>query len=204
VLLIGDDTGKEFQLDSRAFQFFDHTRVGSGLARPDSYDWPATLRTLLPTLPDRATVVVALGGNDAQTLTSTSRSAPAIDFGSSAWPSAYAARAGALMDTIVASGHPLIWIGPIDSPDPAFGARLHIVRQSLLAAVATRPAVQFVDTWALFRGPNDRYSPTLVVGGVPTRVRAADGYHLDTDGAARLTETVRQAFIAVLASSAAG
>jgi len=64
--------------------------------------------------------------------------------------------------------------------------------------------VQFVDTWALFRGPNDRYSPTLVVGGVPTRVRAADGYHLDTDGAARLTETVRQAFIAVLASSAAG
>lgn len=202
VLLVGDDTGRQIKLDSRAFQFFDDTQLSSGLARPDFFDWPHTLAALLPTLPDRATVVIAIGGNDAQSLVLPG--GPPIPFGDPRWQSTYAALVGTVMDQVAASRHPLVWIGPIDSPDPAIAARLQVVRGAITAAAAGRPVVQLVDTWALFRGPANTYAAALDIDGVSTRVRSADGYHLNDAGTQRLSEAVRQAFVALLAPAANG
>ena len=53
------------------------------------------------------------------------------------------------------------------------------------AAIATRPGVQFVDTWARFSSPNGGWAEYVIDprDGLGKDVRADDGFHLNENGA---------------------
>ena len=82
VLIVGDSDAAAFapflqdQLDATgvAASTLDY-KVSSGLARPDFFDWPAHLATMLPAA-DPDIVVVTFGGNDAQGLSNADGSNP--------------------------------------------------------------------------------------------------------------------------------
>jgi hypothetical protein len=170
--------------------------VSSGLARPDFHDWPAHLRdTLASSAPD--VVIVTFGGNDAQGLTEPCPNgagscgvnvvvAQATDANAAEWTAEYARRVGEVMDIIGEDPERrVIWVGIPNAQDPAFTARLQIQDQAVRQALADYENAVFVDTWEIFDGRNGGIAALVVDprDGVAKPVRAADGFHLNVDGA---------------------
>jgi hypothetical protein len=171
-------------------------KVSSGLARPDFFDWPAEIDRKLPEVnPD--IVVATFGGNDGQGL--------AVESGEfiigdpveneQEWTEEYQARAGAVMDQLLAGGRTLIWVGIPNDDNPDVTARMAVQDRAVKAAAAERPEVIFIDTWTRFSGRDGNWAEFVIDprDGVGKDVRAADGFHLNENGAEILALDIAQA-----------
>ncbi|MFK8023291.1 MAG: DUF459 domain-containing protein [Ilumatobacter sp.] len=163
-------------------------KVSSGLARPDFFDWPAELRTKLPEV-DPDIVVVTFGGNDSQGL---SAFQDELEFvigdplqNEAEWSEEYQRRAGEVMDILLENDRHVIWVGIPNDDNPEVTAKLAIQDRAAKAAAAERPEVVFVDTWARFSGRSGGWAEFVVDprDNVGKDVRAADGFHLNQNGA---------------------
>lgn len=172
-------------------------KVSSGLARPDFFDWPAELDRIVPEV-DPDIVVVTFGGNDAQFLADQAGDVvapePRPDDDNAEWRAEYERRVGAVMDRLLAGGRTVIWVGIPNDDNPDVTFRMQVQDESAKAAAATRPAVQFVDTWTRFAGRNGGFAEFVVDprDGVGKDVRAEDGFHLNTVGAEILALDIAQ------------
>jgi uncharacterized protein len=171
-------------------------KVSSGLARPDFYDWPAEIDRKLPEVnPD--IVVATFGGNDGQGLAVESGEfiiGDPVD-NEAEWTEEYKARAGAVMDQLLAGGRTLIWVGIPNDDNPDVTARMAVQDQAAKAAAAERPEVIFIDTWKRFSGRDGNWAEFVIDprDGVGKDVRAADGFHLNQNGAEILALDIAQA-----------
>ena len=114
VLAIGDSIGLSFgqavatKLDASGLA---HTTVdgreGTGLARPDSFDWSAEVQADLAQFHPQV-VVAMFGGNDDQDVIVNNRF---ITFGSTRWQQIYAARVAQIAAEVHAAGARLLWAG---------------------------------------------------------------------------------------------
>ena len=171
-------------------------KASTGLARPDYHNWPAHLRdTLSGTDPD--IIVVSFGGNDAQGISEPCSSGegcspdwvvtqPSAD-NKDEWTAEYVQRVNEMMD-IMLEGHEnraIIWVGIPNARDPEFTSWLEIQDQAVRQALTAYPQAVFVDTWAIFDGINGGIAELVVDPrtGEAIPVRAADGFHLNADGA---------------------
>ena len=195
VLIVGDSDAAAFapfledQLDATGVvaTTLDY-KVSSGLARPDFFDWPAHLAaTMLEIDPD--IVVVTFGGNDAQGMSNPDGSNP-VEWNdpvtaTETWSPEYSRRAGEVMDLLGADGRTVVWVGIPNDDSPETSARLAVQDQAVRAALATRPTVQFVDTWDRFSSGNGGWAEYVVDprDGVGKDVHADDGFHLNQHGA---------------------
>ena len=163
-------------------------KVSSGLARPDFFDWPAHLRQQLPVV-DPQIVVVTFGGNDAQGMAEADGSFPAEWNDPVAareeWTAEYERRAGEVIDLLAADGRTVIWVGIPNDDNPDVTARLEVQDDAVRTAIAARPGVVFVDTWARFSSGNGGWAEYVVDprDGTGKDVRAEDGFHLNENGA---------------------
>jgi hypothetical protein len=195
VLIVGDSDAAAFapflrdQLDATgvATTTVDY-KVSSGLARPDFYDWPAHLRETLPQI-DPDIVVVTFGGNDAQGMSNADGSNPVAwnhpVAAEETWTPEYVRRAGEVMDLLAEDGRTVVWVGIPNDDSPEMSARLAVQDDAVRAALATRPHVQFVDTWKRFSSGNGGWAEYVVDprDGLGKDVRADDGFHLNQNGA---------------------
>jgi hypothetical protein len=163
-------------------------KVSSGLARPDFFDWPAHLRSTLPAT-DPDIVVVTFGGNDAQGMSNADGSNP-LQWNDPVtaeedWMPEYTRRAGEVMDLLAEGGRTVVWVGIPNDDSPEMSARLFVQDQAVRAALATRPDVQFVDTWKRFSSGNGGWAEYVIDprDGKGKDVRADDGFHLNQNGA---------------------
>jgi uncharacterized protein len=170
-------------------------RAATGLARPDSYDWPARLVQQMGANHPQV-VVVGFGGNDGQGLAIGSKS---VQPGTSEWVTEYARRVGETMDYLGREHRKVIWVGtpmPQNSKDFANQAAINQIYRD---EVAKRPAITFIDTWVLFESPEHSYTAYLVDDdGVAKLMRQGDGFHLSIAGAERLGRSVFNAVRAEL------
>lgn len=164
-------------------------KVSSGLSRPDFFNWPSHLESILPQY-DPDIIVATFGGNDAQGLTDPSgdvlvRSPSGEEGGDAEWRAEYQRRVTAVLDQFGEGGRTIIWVGIPNAVDPEFTARLQVQDESVRAAIAERPGVQFVDTWARFSGREGNYAEFVIDprDGLGKDVRAEDGFHLNVNGA---------------------
>ena len=195
VLVVGDsDAGtfgpylKQLLDDTGVVETTVDYKVSSGLARPDFFDWPEHLRAMLPEVQPQI-VVVTFGGNDAQGMSEADGSNP-ISWNDpvnakDAWTAEYARRAGEVMDLLAEGGRTVVWVGIPNDDSPEVSARLAVQDEAVRAALATRPHVQFVDTWARFSSGNGGWAEYVVDprDGKGKDVRAEDGFHLNQNGA---------------------
>lgn len=166
-----------------------HSRQSSGLARPDYFDWPTRMRELVQhENPD--IVVATFGGNDAQGLRNADKTwavphSPGSGHDDTDWKAEYARRVGAAMDYLSKGNRMLIWVGIPNDNNPAVTARLEVQDGVVRAeALKRRGKVLFVDTWALFGGPNGGWAEYVVDprDGQGKAVRRSDGFHLNDVG----------------------
>jgi hypothetical protein len=186
--LIGDiaDAFMAHVAGDRAATASEDVQIGTGLARPDVYDWPAAIAAQLQKAPPNV-VVLTFGGNDDQDMMAGGRY---LVRGSAGWQAEYARRVGLIMSEVAGSGRLLVWL---EMP-PVARARLEQTRQIidriLVAEARAHPGVILVDPTPVV-APGGRFTTYLPgPSGQTVQVRAADGVHLTPAGAARVLPLV--------------
>jgi len=195
VYVAGDSLAKDLAIplaglvqDTGVARTVSQTEVGTGLVRPDRYNWLAQFRADMTNLkPD--IVIVEFGGNDTQGIPM----AGGQDIQSvldPRWAAEYAKRVGAAMDLLSAQGRKLIWVGVPNSRDDAKNAELAVVRQVTIDE-ANKRAITYVDTWKLFVSAEGNYADYILVDDDLQEVRQKDGFHLNTNGVNYLARQVQ-------------
>lgn len=157
------------------------TRFGTGLVRPDFFDWAAHARVQVAER-DPELVIVAMGGNDGQGITLADGTV--LPAGSAEWAAEYQRRAGVVMRIWTADGaRRLLWL----SLPPARSDRLNGYFRQLNAATEAAAAgvsgASYLDL-APWLSKDGAYSDYLTgADGQAVLARSHDGVHLALDGA---------------------
>ena len=91
---------------NRAVTASEDMQIGTGLARPDVYDWPAAVATEVQKAQPNV-VVVTFGANDDQDMMAGSRY---LVRATPAWQAEYARRVGLIMSEVAGRGRMLVWL----------------------------------------------------------------------------------------------
>jgi len=196
VLVVGDhyaedlETGLAGITDGTYFQVIPKGLSSTGLSRPDYYDWPGTLSGFMEQYrPD--VVIVMLGGNDPQTMSTAS--GKRIPFDDPDWQQAYSERVDRMMTIAAANGTHVAWIGMPIMRDPPYSGDIELIDSIDHARAALHPEVAFVDTWSMFADQQGHYADRLPDRNGNLRVvRASDGIHLSEAGNRLLAEAIIQ------------
>lgn len=158
----------------------------SGLARPEVYDWPATVPKILGSNPYDV-VVVMLGANDTQPIRLGDLRIP---FGAEGWSEAYAARIDLLLSELSASGARVVWVGPPPMRDPEYDAAVRDIA-AIQRERAEANGLTFVDMRAELSDSSGQYAETGPDDtGTVRRLRGRDGISFYKAGNNRMGQIV--------------
>ena len=144
--------------------------VGTGLARPDDFDWPERLRELARDYPPDV-LVFSLSSNDAQDLVDADGDVVATRSDDDAWDLEYAARLAESFDAFEHTGTTVLWVGHVRTEKDKVGLTNRHVHELAAQVATTRPWVQVRDL-ATILGSGEQVAHDCLV---------ADGLHLRTD-----------------------
>jgi len=166
-------------------------REGTGLVRPDAYDWPKAIDDFLTTAeskgekPDYA--VMLIGSNDRQPLHEDDK---VLELLSRPWQTAYGSRIEAIGEIFRAHHVPLAWIGlPIVKRDEV--AVDFSAFNTLFEERTAKTGATFIDIWEAFadeKGDYRGYGPD--VDGQITKLRTQDGQGFTAAGERKLAHFV--------------
>jgi uncharacterized protein len=162
-------------------------RFSSGLARPDFFDWPARLAEIVADQ-DPDVFVVMFGANDGQNIAARGQ---VLAFDSPEWRREYTRRVSAVVDLLGGDGRQLYWVGQPIARAVDFDAKMQVLNEIYEQAAEGRDDVTYVDTRALFAGPDGGYAAYLEDDkGQSMLMRQQDGIHLTRAGGERLTSVI--------------
>jgi hypothetical protein len=156
-------------------------RVGTGLERPDVFNWFEKIRTTMIESKPKA-VVLGFGGNDDHSyMTGLPANVRIGEFGSPSWTREYRRRVAGIMDTIADGGAQLIWIGLPITRSPAQTIRYDVINAIVREEALKRAdRVSYVDTYTLFASQSGGFAEYLEDGsGRRVKMRAGDGVHFE-------------------------
>lgn len=165
-------------------------RISTGLARPDYFNWPFTMRRIVRRF-DPDLVIVMLGENDHQSLQDVHGNRAAA-IGTAEWPAEYRDRVLQLMRIATSGGAKLVWAGLPVASDGRF--REHSRRQNDVFEFASSIVndVAYFDTWNRFRAPGGGYTAYFREGGRVTLIREGDGLHFNATGYTIVTREIAE------------
>ena len=167
-------------------EVFKQGRISTGLARPDFFNWPDQMQTIVERA-DPDLVLIMLGENDNQGLLYPDGSLEQ-DIGTWEWASHYQERVERFAQIAASGGAHVVWIGLPNEPDK--GRWDFIQKQNaIFQTVADElPNVSYFDTWDEFAAADGGYTAYYRNGSKVQEIRAPDGVHFNTDGYALVVE----------------
>jgi hypothetical protein len=165
----------------------DDVRIGTGLARPDVYDWPAAVsQEVADENPD--VVVLMFGANDDQDMQSGGQR---VVLGTDAWRQEYERRVSQMMAVAATGNREVIWLGVPAVRRPRLNHTKDVINGAVITEAARYPSVTFLNTGAVLDGPSSSYATYLTSAtGQPVKVRESDGIHFTLAGANRVTPLI--------------
>ena len=143
----------------------------SGLARPEVYDWAATVSKILEGNAYDV-IVVMLGANDRQMIRDGEMR---YDFGTPEWAGAYAKQANLLLDQLAASKARVIWVAPPPMRDPDYDAAMKTIA-ALQKDLVEERGMTFLDLRKQFTNPDSTYTDSTTDGAANiVKLRGRDG-----------------------------
>ncbi|MFN4142670.1 GDSL-type esterase/lipase family protein [Aestuariivirga sp.] len=143
----------------------------SGLARPEVYDWVATVPKVLESS-EYDVIVVLVGANDRQTIRSGNMR---YAFNSEGWVAAYRAQVDQLLDELSASGARVFWVGLPPMADPDYDAAMQAITALQRERVEAR-GMTFIDMRPVLTADGGSYTDTGPDDtGTVTKLRGRDG-----------------------------
>ena len=152
---------------------------GTGLARPDNFDWPARLTELARDFPPQV-LVFSLGSNDAQDLVDASGKVVAPMSDPAAWDAEYRARLATSFDAFRDTGTRVIWVGHVRTQEDRVGTVNRHVHELAAEVAADRDWVQVEDLAAYLDSGE----------GIATTSLIEDGLHLNASCLDRAAEAL--------------
>ncbi len=128
----------------------DHVEVkvigeeGTGLARPDRFDWPTRLQQLARDFPP-AVLVFSVSSNDAQDLTDARGKVVVPLADTQAWDAEYSSRLAASFDAFAGTGTKVVWVGHVRTAEARVGTANRHIQQLATTIAASRPFVTVAD-----------------------------------------------------------
>jgi hypothetical protein len=170
-------------------------RVATGLERPDVFNWFDEIRRQMRVLEPNV-VVLGFGGNDDKRyMTGLPPGVSIGEFGDASWRREYARRVEAVFSTIVRAGGHVVWIGLPQTRSAEQTQRFDLVNAVVAREARKHPrTVTYVDTYAMFAGPDGGYTEYLTgPSGGTIKVRAGDGVHFENAGGDMIARQVMAA-----------
>lgn len=158
-------------------------RAGTGLSRPDTFDWMQQYPQMLgDSKPDA--IIVAIGANDGQSFVQDGK---VLEFGSEAWIAAYRDRLNHFVDLLTKDGAQVIWVGLPPMRIAKYDARMSLINRLAYDTVSQREHVTWWNAATLIADPQGQFREYAQrPDGSSIRLRAGDGIHLSEDGAGLL------------------
>jgi hypothetical protein len=154
------------------------SRLATGLARPDLYNWFSRVQEAPAQLRPKV-AVLSFGADDAHDFMAGVPAGRTVGpIGSASWSAEYRRRVDGVTRELAADGIYVVWLG-LPIPDgPGFKKTFPIVNRVLESVAAAHPkTATYVDTWHLLDDAHGRYTPYLRVHGTLTLMRLPDGVH---------------------------
>jgi hypothetical protein len=175
-------------------------KLGSGLARPDVFNWPRQLDQLVQKV--RPGVVIAqLGGNDGQPLVLPN--GKRARFGTEAWSAEYSRRVHHVVSRVRRSGACMVMLGMHVTRSTKLSDRLRQIN-AVTQWATVGAGGQYVDTWELAAAPSGMARASITHGGQTSAMYLADGVHYSRVGAAFVAEGLRKPLLAAVVLEGAG
>jgi len=154
------------------------SRLSTGLARPDLYNWFSRVQEAPAQLTPKV-AVFSFGADDAHDFMAGVPGGRRVGLlGTPSWNAEYRRRVDGVTRELNAKGVYVVWLG-LPIPDgPGFKKSFPIVN-GILESVAAAHAkgAAYVDTWHILDDAHGRFAPYLRVHGKLTLMRLPDGVH---------------------------
>jgi hypothetical protein len=154
------------------------SRLSTGLARPDLYNWYTRIPAATKELGAKI-AVFSFGADDAHDYMAGVPEGKTVGpLGSASWDAEYRRRVDGVTRELAARGIYTVWLG-LPIPDgPGFRHSFPIVNRILASVAKAHPGTStYVDTWHLLDDSHGRYTAYLRVHGKLTLMRLPDGVH---------------------------
>jgi uncharacterized protein len=154
------------------------SRLSTGLARPDLYNWFTRIQNAPKQLTPKV-AVFSFGADDAHDFMAGVPAGKNVGaLGTTSWNAEYRRRVDGVTRELNAKGVYVVWLG-LPIPDGSgFKKSFPIVNRILESVVAAHPTTAtYVDTWHILADIHGRYAPYLRVHGKLTLMRLPDGVH---------------------------
>lgn len=164
-------------------------KSGTGLARPDVFDWMEEYPAMIGTEHPDA-VIVAIGANDGQGFIEDGK---VLAFGSEAWIQAYQDRVAAFLNLLTQNGATVVWVGLPPMKSPQYDEKATLINRVAYTVVSRNPQATWWNPLPYIGDQSGRYREfQTTTDGRTTRLRAADGIHLSDEGATLLSSALIQ------------
>jgi len=162
-------------------------KSGTGLARPDVFDWLTEYPAMIGRQ-DPDAIIVAIGANDGQGFVDNGKT---LAFGSDAWIKVYQQRTAAFLDLMTHNGAHVIWVGLPPMRSGQYNARIAEINRIAYTVVSQYPQATWWNPQPLIADDAGQYREFgAMTGGNTVRLREADGIHLSDEGASLLVPTL--------------
>jgi hypothetical protein len=154
------------------------SRLSTGLARPDLYNWFTRIQDA-PTQLAPKVAVFSFGADDAHNfMAGVPRGKRVGALGAPSWNAEYRRRIDGVTRELSAKGVHVVWLG-LPIPDgPGLTKSFPVVNRILESVAAAHPkTATYVDTWHLLADAHGRFASYLRIHGKLTLVRSPDGVH---------------------------
>ena len=155
------------------------SRLSTGLARPDLYNWFDRIAAAIPELHPNV-AVFSFGADDAHDFMSGVPEGRTIGkLGSPSWDAEYHRRVAGVTRELNAAGIYVVWLGLPIPAGRGFHRSFHVVNGILQrAAREARSGAAYIDTWDMLATRSGRYADYLRdAKGHLVLMRARDGIH---------------------------
>ena len=162
-------------------------RSGTGLGRPDVFNWPAQYPQLIGAAHPEL-VICAIGANDAQNF---QVDRTVYSFGTPAWKQMYAERVREFAKLLTRDGARVLWIGMPVMRESGFSRRMASLNVLVKEVLSEFPQITWVDPNPYIAGSSGSFEQYRQdQRGKLVRLRADDGIHLSEEGAAYLLPAI--------------
>ena len=162
-------------------------RSGTGLGRPDVFNWPEQYPQLIGAARP-GLVICSIGANDAQNF---QLDRTVYVFGTPTWKQVYADRVRQFARLLTRDGARVLWVGMPVMRENGFARRMASVNSLVKEVLTEFPQITWIDPNPYIAGEGGSFQQYLRDHrGKLVRLRADDGIHLSEDGAAYLVPPI--------------
>jgi hypothetical protein len=159
-------------------------KSGTGLARPDVFNWmdqyPAMLGSEKPDV-----VIVAIGANDGQSFVVDGK---VLSFGTEEWRKTYQSRVADFLAMVESTGARVLWAGLPPMRSEPFNQRISIVNRIAYTVVSKDTRATWWSTASFVGDASGSFREFAELpNGKLVRLRAPDGIHFSEEGASNMT-----------------